>query len=106
MPGMEDEITIWESGTKKSETKKTSILYWNIRSMKKHFKSFNFKFSVICLSETWFQISDSNFQWPGYYRFHISREKSRREELCIFLQETYSYKFSKDLQVNFKAFEY
>ena len=48
-----------------------SVLYLNIRSMRKHFEAFqdfieslNFKFSTICLSETWLQpheISDSNF---------------------------------------------
>ena len=53
--------------------------------MKKHFEAFqdfieslNFKFSAICLSETWPQpheISDSIFQLPGYYRFHQPREK-------------------------------
>ena len=39
-----------------------SVLHLNIRSMKKHFEAFqdfieslNFKFSAICLSETWFQ---------------------------------------------------
>ena len=83
--------------------------------MKKHFEAFqdfieslNFKFSATCLSETWFQLhksSDSNFQLPEYYSFHLTRKKNRGEGLCIFLQETYSYKFRKDLQVNSKAFE-
>ena len=82
--------------------------------MKKHFEAFqdfieslNFKFSAICLSETWLQpheISDSNFQLPGYYSFHLSREKNRGGGFCIFLQETYSYKSRKVLQVNSKAF--
>ena len=91
-----------------------SILHLNIRSMRKYFEAFqdfteslNFKFSVICLSETWLhphEISDSNFQLAGYYTFHLTREKNRGGELCIFLQETYSYKFRKDLQVNSKAF--
>ena len=53
--------------------------------MMKHFESFqdfveslNFKFSAICFSETWLQpheISDSKFQLPGYYSFHLTREK-------------------------------
>ena len=83
--------------------------------MKKHFEAFqdfiefsNFKFSAVCLSKIWHQrheISDSNFQLPGYYSFHLTREKNRGGGLYIFLQETYSYKFRKDLQVNFKAFE-
>ena len=48
-----------------------SVLHLNIRSMKKNIEAFqdfieslNFKFSAICLSETWLQpheISDSNF---------------------------------------------
>ena len=92
-----------------------SVFHLNIRSMKKHFEAFqdfiefsNFKFSAICLSKIWLQrheISDSNFQLPGYYSFHLAREKNRGGRLYIFLQETYSYKFRKDLQVNFKAFE-
>ena len=81
--------------------------------MKKHFEAFqdfieslNFKFSSICLSETWLQphkTPDSNFELPGYYCFHITREKNTGGGLCTFLQET--HKFRKDLQVNFKAFE-
>ena len=83
--------------------------------MKKHFQAFqdfieslNFKFSLICLSETWIEphkIPDSNFQLPGYYSFHLTREKKKGGGLYIFLRETYSHKFRKDLQVNFKAFE-
>ena len=83
--------------------------------MKKHFEAFqkfieylNFKLSVICLSETWLQlhkIPDSNVQLQGYYSFHVTKEKNKAGGLCIFSQETYSYKFRKDLQVNFKAFE-
>ena len=67
--------------------------------MKKHFEDFQdfikslyFKFSAICLSETWLQppkISDSNFQLPGYYSFHLTREKNRGGGICIFFQETY-----------------
>ena len=65
-----------------------SVFHLNIRSMKKHFEAFqdfieslNFKFSAICLSETLLQfheISDSNFQLPGYYSFHLTRENNRR----------------------------
>ena len=77
-----------------------SVFYLNIRSMKKHFEAFqdfieslNFKFSAICLSETWLQpheISDSNFRLPGSYSFHLTREKNRGGRLCIFWQETYT----------------
>ena len=55
--------------------------------MRKHFEAFqdfiefsNFKFSAICLSKIWLQrhkISDSNLQLPGYYSFHLTREKNR-----------------------------
>ena len=75
--------------------------------MKKHFEAFqdfaeslNFKFSSICYSETCLQLhgtSDSKFQLPGYYSFHLTREKNRGRRLCIFLQETYSCKVRKDL---------
>ena len=56
-------------------------------SMRKYFEAFqdfieslNFKFSAIYLSETRLQpheISDSNFQVPGYYSYHLTREKNR-----------------------------
>ena len=65
--------------------------------MKKHFaaiqdfiESLNFKFSAICLSETWLQpheISDSNFQLPGYYSFHLIREKNRGESSVFFCRK-------------------
>ena len=55
-----------------------SVLHLNIRSMRKHFKAFqnfneslNFKFSAICLSETWLQpheTSDSNFRFKFSYK--------------------------------------
>ena len=86
-----------------------SALHLNIRSMKKHFEAFqDFIESLNYLSETWLQpheISDSNFQFPGYYSFHLTREMNREGRLCIFLQETYSCKFRKDLQVNSKTFK-
>ena len=83
--------------------------------MKKHFEAFhdfieslNFQFSAICFSKAWLlphEISESNFQLPGYYSFQLIREKNRGGGFSIFLQETYSYKSRKDLQVNSKAFE-
>ena len=58
--------------------------------MEKHFEVFqdfieslNFKFSAICLSETRLQdheSSDSNFQLPEHYSFHLTREKNRGGE--------------------------
>ena len=56
--------------------------------MRKHFEAFhddfieslNFKFSTICLSDTWLQpheTSDSNFQLPENCSFHLTREKNR-----------------------------
>ena len=62
--------------------------------MKKHFEAFqdfiessDFKFSANCLSKTWFQppeISNSNFQLPRYYSFHLTREKNRGGGLYSF----------------------
>ena len=60
-----------------------SVFHLNIRSMKKYFEAFhdfiefsNFKFSATCLSKIWLQrheISDVNFELPGYYSFHLTR---------------------------------
>ena len=89
----------------------SSVFHLNIRSMKKHFETFqdfieslNVKFSAICLSETWLQpheISNSNFQVPGYSSFHLPKRRA-----LYFMQENYSYKSRKDLQGNSKAFEF
>ena len=61
-----------------------SVLHLNIRSIKKNFESFklflnsiNFTFSVICLSETWWDelatIEKSLFELPSYNSTHQAR---------------------------------
>ena len=67
--------------------------------MKKHFEVFhnfieslNFKFSSICLSETWLQlheISDSKFQLTAYYRFQLTREKNQGRRALYFLYKKF-----------------
>ena len=90
-----------------------SVFNLNIRSMKKHFEAFqdfiqslNFKFSAICLSEPWLQphqISDSNFQLPVYYSFHLTREKNRGGGLCIFFAGNLFIQIQKRLPGKFQS---
>lgn len=89
-----------------------SILHLNIRSLKKNFESFksfipklNFQFSIICLTETWCRDgefkSNSNFLLEGYRSFHQSRAGTQRGGgLCIFVHDSLSVKFRKDLCYN------
>ena len=88
-----------KSQLKKFQLNLFIVLHLNIWSMKKHFEAFqdfieslSFKFRGICVSETWFQpheISDSDFQLPGYYSFGITREKYKEGGFCISWQEIY-----------------
>ena len=72
-----------------------SVLYLNITSMNKNFKSFkeyystiNFKFSIVCFSETWVDdISfnkDSNFQLSSYQVQHHTRKNCKGGGICVF----------------------
>ena len=85
------------------QQKSFSVLHLNIRSMSKNFESFEefldslcFTFSTIYLSETRCQpheTSNSNLQIPGNVSLHQTRKNCRGGALCIFLLESFSYKF-------------
>ena len=76
-----------------------SIISFNIRSMSKNFDEFKiflstlpFKFSVICLQETWTKSEDTlelRYTLPGYNCFHEPRSNNTRGGgLCMyFLKE-------------------
>ena len=73
-----------------------SVLHINIRSLQKNFEKFqeffktlNFNFSVVCLSETWCDDSldstkNSNYRLRGYKSFHQTRGGRKGRGLCIF----------------------
>ena len=93
-----------------------SVLHVNIRSMQKNFEKFKeffktlqFNFNAICLSETWCNSLDStknsNYRLHRYKSFHHTRDGYKGERLCIFLRNTLSYKIRSDLKMNPDAIE-
>ena len=69
-----------------------SVLHLNTRNMNKNFESFkefywniNFKFSIVCFSETWVDdisfSKNSNFQLSGYHALH---QKCKGGGVCVF----------------------
>lgn len=81
-----------------------SILNLNIRSMEKNFENFkdllqrlNFKFHVICLTETWQKGDKMNIS-----KLNIPRtaENRRGGGVCVFIQKSITYKRLQNLNVN------
>ena len=93
-----------------------SVLHLNIRSMNKDFKSFkefyskfNFKFSIVCFSETWVdEISfskNSNCQLSGYQVLHQIRKNRKGGGVCVFVHENLSFKPREGLSINCDAIQ-
>ena len=89
-----------------------SVLHVNIRSISKNFEKLkdllsntNFKFKIICLSETWCKDEDvknnSLFQIPNYSTIHQIRSGDKKGGgVCMFLHNTLVYKLRLDLSIN------
>ena len=93
-----------------------SVLDINIRSVQKNFEKFQeffktlqFNFSAVCLSETWCGSIDStknsNYRLHGYKSFHQTRDGRKGGGLCIFLRNALSYEITSDLNMNSDAIE-
>ena len=93
-----------------------TVLYLNIRSMKKIFEIFQelfkdlkFNFSAICLFETCCESIDAtksfNYKLNGYRYFWKIRNKRKGGGLYIFLREFYIYKLKSDLNITTDALE-
>ena len=90
-----------------------SILYLNIRSIKKNFENFKlflssleFYFSVICFSETWFDDLDKwTYALPNYISKHQARSDRRCDRVSIFIQNSLTSKARSDLSINNKDIE-
>ena len=93
-----------------------SVLHLNIRSMNKNFESFkefyskiNFKFSIVCFSETWVDdisfSKNSNFQLSGYQVIHQTRKNRKGGGVCVFVHENLSFKLRQDLRINCDAIQ-
>ena len=93
-----------------------SVLHLNIRSLNKNFeslaelyKSLNFKFSIICFSETWSNdeklSQNSLFQLEGYSLLHENRNYCRGGGVAVFMHESLCYTKRNDLCINCEAVE-
>ena len=88
-----------------------SVLHLNIRSIKKNFENFklflnsiNFTFSVICLSETWWDdlatIEKSLFELPNYNSTHQARGDHEGGEVSIYLHKSLDFTVKPGLSIN------
>ena len=88
-----------------------SVLHLNIRSIKKNFENFklsfnsiNFTFSVICLSETWWDhlptIEKSLFELPNYNSAHQARGDHKDGGVAIYIPTSLYFTVKLDLSIN------
>ena len=88
-----------------------SVLHLNIRSIKKNFENFklflnsiNFTFSVICLSETWWDdlatIEKSLFELPNYNSTHQARGDRKGGGVSIYIHKSLDFTVKPDLSIN------
>ena len=88
-----------------------SVLYLNIRSIKKNFENFklflnsiNFTFSVICLSETWWDdlatIEKSLYELPNYNSTHQARGDRKGSGVSIYIHKSLDFTVKPDLSIN------
>ena len=85
-----------------------SILYLNIRSIKKNFDNFKlffsnlaFSLSVICFSETWLdQVGNSLYELHNYISKHQVRDDRKGGRVSIYIHNSLSFKVLSKLCIN------
>ena len=88
-----------------------SVLHLNIRSINKNFENFklflsliNFTFSVICLSETWWDglatIEKSLYELPNYNSAHQARGDLKGSGVSIYIHKSLDFTVKSDLSIN------
>ena len=93
-----------------------SVLHLNIRSIKKNFENFklflnsiNFTFSVICLSETWWDdlatIEKSLLELPNYNSTHQARGDCKGAGVSIYVHISLDFTVKSNLRINNKDIE-
>ena len=81
----------------------------NSQSFKEFYSTINFKFTIVCFSETW--VDDISFSKVRIFNFHVTRsyikqQKNRKgTEVCIFVHENLSSKLREDLGINCDAIQ-
>ena len=84
-----------------------SILHINARSFSKNFDhineflcSLNHTFPVICMSETWYNVDESNLvDIENYVLHHIPRRDRRSGGVAIYIHNSVSYRLRNDLNL-------
>ena len=80
----------------------------NFESFKEFYSTINFKFSIVCFSETWVDdisfSKNSNFQLSGYQVLHQTKNR-KGGEVCVFVHENLSFKLREDLSINCDAIQ-
>ena len=93
-----------------------SVLHLNIRSIKKNFENFklflnsiNFTFSVICLSETWWDdlatIEKSLYELRNYNSTHQARGDRKGDGASIYIHKSFDFIVKPDLSINNNGIE-
>ena len=81
----------------------------NFESFKEFYSTINFKFSIVCFSETWVDdisfSKNSNFQLSGYQVLHQTRKNRKGGGVCVFVHENLSFKLREDLRINCDAIQ-
>ena len=81
----------------------------NFESFKDFYLAIDFKFSIVCFSETWVdEISfnkNSNFQLSGYQVLHQTRKNHKGGGVCDFVHEILNFKLREDQSINCDAIQ-
>ena len=81
----------------------------NFESFKEFYSKINFKFSIVCFSETWVDdisfSKNSNFQLSGYQVLHQTRKNRKEGGVCVFVHENLNFKLREDLSINCDAIQ-
>ena len=87
-----------------------SMLHLNIRSLQKNFDSLlnllmmlQFKFKVICITETWGSDNTMNhnlFELPQYKSIHEVSRAGKGGDIAVFLYESLTFNIRHDLSAN------
>ena len=81
----------------------------NFESFKKFYSKINFKFSIVCFSETLVDdisfSKNSNFQLSSYQVLHQTRKNCKGGGVCVLMHENLSFKLREDLSINCDAIQ-
>ena len=81
----------------------------NFESFKEFSSIINFKFRIVCFSETWVDdisfSKNSNFQLSSYKFLHQTGKSHKGGGVCVFVHESLSFKLREDLSINCDAIQ-